>query len=75
MPRNRDREHPDDIGVELAPAVTPHQCACHQVITLRCFGDHGPEGDWRAVLDPEAGEACPECGEAGERCGYPQDPA
>jgi hypothetical protein len=27
MPRKRDREHPDDIGVVLAPAVSPQQLA------------------------------------------------
>lgn len=25
MPRKRDREHPADIGVDLAPTVTPEQ--------------------------------------------------
>jgi hypothetical protein len=25
MPRKRDREHPDDIGIDLAPSVTLEQ--------------------------------------------------
>ncbi len=37
MPRKRDREHPDDLGVNLALAVTPEELQ-----ELRALGYRGP---------------------------------
>jgi hypothetical protein len=66
MPRKRDTEHPDDIGIALASAVTPDQIKELQALGYRgAWPASGPQA--AAILQTLRGAPAPRGEPEGQR--------